>query len=106
MYAGFLRGLFEADGKVTAGYPVWSTRSMDFSHDVQNLLLALGYPTTRKSDVTRTSRATTPLAILRLLNLSANERWLAEIGFISERKSAAVMCPAAVPISKIRRGFA
>jgi ribonucleoside-diphosphate reductase alpha chain len=108
VYAAFLRGLFESAGTVTAGYPVWSTRSLELSRDVQSLLLALGYPTTRKSDVTHTSRGTTPLAILRLLNLSANERWVVEIGFISERKSAAVMCPGAkqaarndnVPLSK------
>ncbi|MBW3550712.1 MAG: LAGLIDADG family homing endonuclease, partial [Proteobacteria bacterium] len=32
VYAGFIRGLFEADGTVTAGYPCWTTVSIDFSH--------------------------------------------------------------------------
>ena len=52
VYSAFLRGLYEADGTVTAGYPTWSSTSLTFSRDVQSILLALGYPTTRKMDVT------------------------------------------------------
>src|SRR5207302_7072865 len=85
VYAAFLRGLFEADGTVTTGYPVWSSTSIDTSHDVQSLMLALGFPTTRKVDTIRTGWGKAPLAVLRLLNLSANQRWLEEIGFISDR---------------------
>ncbi|HZT65286.1 MAG TPA: LAGLIDADG family homing endonuclease [Acidimicrobiales bacterium] len=88
-YRAFLRGLFEADGTVTSGYPTWSTTSLEFSHDVQSLLLALGYPTTRKIDTVRTGWGKAPLAILRLLNLDLNRRWLDEIGFMSDRKNAA-----------------
>jgi ribonucleoside-diphosphate reductase alpha chain len=91
VYAAFLRGLFEADGTVTAGCPHWSTTSLEFSHDVQTVLLALGYPTTRKMDVTGWGRS--PLAVLRLLNASYGGRWLEEIGFIADRKNAAVHTP-------------
>jgi ribonucleoside-diphosphate reductase alpha chain len=91
IYGAFLRGLFEADGTVTVGYPHWSTTALEFSHDVQCLLLALGYPTTRKFDVTGWGKS--DLAVLRLINYSYNERWLEEIGFISGRKNAAVKRP-------------
>ncbi len=90
IYAAYLRGLFEADGTVTAGYPAWSTTSFEFSRDVQSLLLALGYPTTRKFDTTGWGRS--ELAVLRLLNTSYNRLWREEIGFLSDRKNAAVRC--------------
>ncbi len=88
VYAGFLRGLFEADGTVHLGYPSWSTTSLEFSRDVQSLLLALGHVTTRKID--RTGWGDSDLAVLRLLNLSAAGRWADEIGFIGGRKQSAV----------------
>jgi ribonucleoside-diphosphate reductase alpha chain len=84
-YAAFVRGLFEADGTVTVGYPHWSTTSLDFSREVQSLMLALGFPTTRKMDVTDWGRS--DLAVLRLLNTSYNEPFLEEIGFIGGRKA-------------------
>ena len=87
-YRAFARGLFEADGTVTGGYPNWSTTSIEFSHDVQSLLLAVGYPTTRKMD--RTGWGDSPLAVLRLLNLGYSKRFAEEIGFMSGRKQAAL----------------
>ena len=87
-YGAFIRGLFEADGTVTAGYPHWSTTSIEFSRDVQSLLLALGYPTTRKMD--RTGWSDAPLAVLRILNLSYSKGFADEIGFMSDRKQAAL----------------
>ncbi len=87
MYAAFLRGLFEADGTVTSGIPNWTTASLAFADDVQSLLLALGYPTTRKPDVSgRGSR----LAVVRLLNSWYHTPWLDEVGFMSVRKAARV----------------
>ncbi len=87
VYAGFVRGLFEADGTVNNGYPSWSTTSMDLSHDVQTLLLALGFPTTRRFC---TSGRGSSLAVLRLLNVSEGQRWTEEIGFLGNRKNASV----------------
>ncbi len=88
-YASFVRGLFEADGTITAdAYPSWSTTSLEFSRDVQTLLLSLGYPTTRKMDTTGWGNS--PLAVLRLLNLSYNEYWSSEIGFMSGRKQSGI----------------
>ncbi len=89
VYAAFARGLFEADGTVmAAGYPSWSTTSLAFSRDVQSLLLALGYVTTRKID--RTGWGDSDLAVLRVLNVSYLARWADEIGFIGDRKQAAI----------------
>jgi ribonucleoside-diphosphate reductase alpha chain len=88
VYAAFLRGLFEADGTVTVGIPSWSTTSLEFSHDVQSLLLSMGYPTTRKLDITGWGNST--LAVLRLLNSSFHTRWVDEVGFMSDRKAARV----------------
>ncbi|MGH2692746.1 MAG: vitamin B12-dependent ribonucleotide reductase, partial [Actinomycetota bacterium] len=88
VYAAFLRGLFEADGTVTQGYPHWMTSSQEFSQDIQALLLALGYPTTRKLD--RPGWGKTHIRALRLLNYSYNAPWLEEVGFLSDRKNAAV----------------
>jgi len=87
VYAAFLRGLFEADGTVTAGYPSWTTTSPTFADEVQQVLLALGFVTTRSHHVSgRGSR----LNVVRLLNRAANEAWLSQVGFLSARKIAKV----------------
>jgi len=90
VYRGFLRGLFEADGTVTAGVPTFTSTTIDFAGDVQALLLALGYPTTRSLGTTRTGWGRAPIAVLRLVNASYAGRWAAEIGFLGDRKAAAV----------------
>ncbi len=96
-YRAFVRGLFEADGSVNGGYASWSTVSDRFSHDVQTLLLALGYATTRKTDQpSRGHKGANPVHVLRLLNASAGGRFLREISFISERKREA-LAPAQHP---------
>ena len=92
VYRAFIRGLFEADGYTHAdGYASWSTTSLEFSRDVQTLLLALGYPTTRR--LSEPGWGSNPVAELRLLNLHHSARWAAEIGFISGRKQAALASP-------------
>jgi ribonucleoside-diphosphate reductase alpha chain len=40
----FLRGLFEADGTITSGYPILGTASHRLAHDVLALLAGLGIP--------------------------------------------------------------
>ncbi|CAN5561793.1 hypothetical protein BH18ACT3_BH18ACT3_15710 [soil metagenome] len=87
VYRAFLRGLFEADGTVTAGYPSWTTAKAEFADEVQTLLLALGFVTTRSAQVSGRGSA---LSVVRLLNRASNERFLDEIGFISARKARAV----------------
>jgi len=90
VYRAFVRGLFEADGYVhQQGYPSWTTTSLSFSYDVQSMLLAIGFPMTRKFDTTGWGRSTS--ASLRTVSSSYNSRFAVEIGFMSGRKQAAVM---------------
>jgi ribonucleoside-diphosphate reductase alpha chain len=88
VYAAFIRGLFEADGTTHQGYVSWSTITESFSRDVQTMLLALGFVTTRKVDGTNSNWGCHVRFVLRLLNVSAAERYLEEIDFISIRKPA------------------
>jgi len=87
VYRAFVRGLFEADGNTNHGYAYWATVSEQFSYDVQSLLLALGFVTTRKTDLpSHGHRGGNPVHNLRLLNANTSGRFLDEISFISERK--------------------
>ena len=90
-YRAFVRGLFEADGNVNNGYASFSTVSERFSREIQTLLLALGFPTTRKTDAVMPGRkGTNPIHVLRVLNASSGARFLVEISLISERKREAL----------------
>jgi ribonucleoside-diphosphate reductase alpha chain len=88
VYAAFIRGLFEADGTVTAGVPHWSSTDQDFTADVQALLLHLGFPTTTKWD--RSGWGESRLFVVRLLNTWFHTRFLYDIGFLSIRKQTAI----------------
>jgi ribonucleoside-diphosphate reductase alpha chain len=95
VYTAFLRGVFEAAGTVVSGQPHWSTTSVEFSYDVQSLLLALGHPTARKLDAGKVAGSPdSPAAVLRLLNPSYNQAWQDEVGFVSHRKNDAVILDA------------
>jgi len=91
VYAGFVRGLFEADGTTNNGYVSWSTVTESFSRDVQSLLLTLGFVTTRKVDDASSNWGPHDRYVLRLLNVAASDTYLAEIGFISRRKASRLM---------------
>jgi ribonucleoside-diphosphate reductase alpha chain len=92
VYSAFLRGLFEADGDTSAGYPTLKNSSVAMVRDVQSLLLALGFPTTLavKDRTNHSSWGKAPLAVLRLLNASYSAGWLDHVGFMGDRKNAGV----------------
>ncbi|MEX0626121.1 MAG: LAGLIDADG family homing endonuclease, partial [Chloroflexota bacterium] len=91
VYRAFVRGLYEADGNTNHGYAYWATVSEQFSYDVQSLLLALGFVTTRKTDQPGAGhKGPNPIHYLRLLNANTAGRFLDEIGFISARKTDAL----------------
>jgi ribonucleoside-diphosphate reductase alpha chain len=91
VYGAFVRGLFEADGTVSSGYVSFTTTTEQFSRDVQAILLALGFVTTRKVDAPGNgSWGTSPRYLLRLLNQSVSGLFGESVGFISERKLALV----------------
>ncbi|MGH9054416.1 MAG: LAGLIDADG family homing endonuclease [Acidimicrobiales bacterium] len=93
VYGAFLRGLFEADGDTSAGYPTLKNTSLQMVRDAQAVLLALGFPTAMSVRERSGSWGAAPLARLRLLNASYSERWLRSIGFMGERKSSGVAVP-------------
>ena len=92
VYGAFVRGLFEADGTVSSGYVSFTTVSEQFSRDVQAILLALGFVTTRKADEPGNgSWGGSTRYVLRLLNQSAAGPFGETVGFISRRKLALVV---------------
>jgi ribonucleoside-diphosphate reductase alpha chain len=91
VYAAFLRGLFEADGTTSTGYASFTTTYLPFSRDVQTLMLALGFITTRKVDPAIGNWGHNDRYILRLLNVASVTRFLHEVGFISKRKVARLL---------------
>ena len=84
VYCAFLRGLFEADGTITAGVPSVTTSSKTFHDEVKTLLLALGYPTRTKID--KSGWGESELYVLRLKNISYNKEFADGINFIGNRK--------------------
>ena len=92
VYGAFLRGLYEADGDVSAGYPTLENTSTEMVRDAQTMLLALGIPTTCavRERAEGAAWGAQPLAALRVLNTSYNEPWLRRVGFIGDRKRAGV----------------
>ncbi len=90
VYSSFVRGLFEADGTVSSGYVSFTTVTEQFSRDVQTLMLALGFVTTRKVDQPDGSWGSSPKYVLRLLNQSVSGLFGKTVGFVSNRKQALV----------------
>jgi ribonucleoside-diphosphate reductase alpha chain len=90
VYSAFIRGLYEADGDTSSGYPTLKNTSLGMVRDVQSLQLAMGFPTTLSVHKRTSSWGTAPIGALRLLNQSYNERWLSQIGFVGERKNGSV----------------
>jgi adenosylcobalamin-dependent ribonucleoside-diphosphate reductase len=88
IYGAFVRGLYEADGTVTAGSPHWTTACRDFAEEVKTLLLLLGIPTTTRTNVSGWGQSET--YCLRVLNLSYTKAFMKVAGFIGRRKVEAV----------------
>ncbi len=62
----------------------------DFSRDVQTLMLALGFVTTRGMDGSRVKLGA-PCHRIRLLNAATGMRFAAQVGFMSARKNQALI---------------
>jgi adenosylcobalamin-dependent ribonucleoside-diphosphate reductase len=91
VYAAFLRGLLEANGDTTGGYPTLRSTSLELVRDVQSLLLAMGIPAALGvDDRAGPSWGRAARARLRVLDLDCNRAFMDEIGFIGGRKNAAV----------------
>jgi ribonucleoside-diphosphate reductase alpha chain len=90
-YAAFLRGLFEADGGTWGGYASLSTVNDQLARDVQTMMLALGFVTTRKVDEAGSNWGEHDRFIVRLLNVASAAKFIEEIGFISRRKTGELL---------------
>jgi len=85
----FLRGLFEADGFVSGtGYVKLFSRSEQFLRDVQLLLLGFGITSRTCSANKKSSDGHEYQGNEMCLRRAESKMFLAEIGFISSRKSA------------------
>jgi ribonucleoside-diphosphate reductase alpha chain len=87
VYAGFIRGVFEADGSVVAGVPSVSTASETFANEIRTILLTLGLPTTTRET---TSGWGGPQFQVRIRNVKHAIRFGDRIGFLGGRKAALV----------------
>jgi len=84
VYAAFLRGLFEADGTVSAGVASLSTSSETFAGEVRTILLALGIATTTRSTV---SGMGSSIFQVRMRNLTHAAAFEELVGFLGSRKT-------------------
>ncbi|MFG1951322.1 adenosylcobalamin-dependent ribonucleoside-diphosphate reductase [Micromonospora sp. NPDC048830] len=84
VYAGFLRGLFEADGTVAGGVPSVSTSSESFAAEVRTVLLALGMATTTRRT---TSGMGSDMWQVRLRNVEHAIAFDEIVGFVGDRKA-------------------
>ena len=88
VYTAFLRGLFEADGSVTAGVPSVSTSTRAFADEVRTVLLAVGLATTTRETM---SGFGGPIWQIRLRNTEHAMAFEEIVGFIGERKTNQVV---------------
>ena len=88
VYAAFLRGLFEADGAVSAGVPSLSTASDTFAGEVRTVLLALGLATTTRPTV---SGLGSDMHQIRLRNTEHALAFADTVGFLGDRKARLVV---------------
>ena len=80
----FLRGLFEADGSVTVGYPTLSSTSKKLLQDVAVMLAGLGVPTTMRSVAARTDRySRNAMHHLKVVSAKGRERFLERVGYMT-----------------------
>ena len=85
--AAFLRGLFEADGSIHRGTITLASTSKMLISQVQIALLGLGIVSTvRALPKQEASYGLRTKYELRILNRREGERFVQEVGFISERK--------------------
>jgi ribonucleotide reductase alpha subunit/intein/homing endonuclease len=89
--AAFLRGLFEADGTVTVGYPVLSSSSKQLVKDVAVMLGGLGIPTTMRTVTASANRySEKPCHHLKVVSAKGLELFLERIGYMEGSRFAAL----------------
>lgn len=89
VYAAFVRGVMELDGSVESGMPTVTNKSRKFVNDLKVMLLALGMPSSLRSNIGGLSGK--PVYKIRLANVGFRNTWKSLIGFRGERKSGSLM---------------
>ena len=80
----FLRGLFEADGSVTVGYPTLASSSKKLLQEVSVMLAGLGIPATMRGVAARTDRySKRPMYHVKVVSAKGHERFLERVGYVS-----------------------
>ena len=83
----FLRGLFEADGSVTVGYPTLASASKQLLQDVTVMLAGLGIPSTLRGVAARSDRySKQPMYHVKVVSAKGRERFLERVGFIENSR--------------------
>ncbi len=83
----FLRGLFEADGSVTVGYPTLTSASKQLLQDVTVMLAGLGIPSTLRGVAARSDRySKQPVHHVKVVSAKGRERFLERVGFIEKSR--------------------
>ena len=83
----FLRGLFEADGSVTVGYPTLASASKHLLQDVTVMLAGLGIPSTLRGVAARSDRySKQPMYHVKVVSAKGRERFLERVGFIEKSR--------------------
>ena len=86
----YLRGLFEADGALSHGYPQLTTTSRKLAQEVTTLLIGLGCPTKLRCHSESDRWGNSPQWIVQLHSHVALEAWRQNIG--CDRRSRFVRC--------------
>ncbi|HMN29381.1 MAG TPA: ribonucleotide reductase N-terminal alpha domain-containing protein, partial [Caldilineaceae bacterium] len=91
----YLRGLFEADGALSHGYPQFNTTSERLAHEVATLLIGLGCPVTIRPNQSAKRWGARPQWIVRVHSHVGLEAWRQSIG--CDQRSRFVVCYAHQP---------
>ncbi len=87
----FLRGLFEADGTLSHGYPSLLTTSERLAREVVTLLIGLGIPATLESaPIPQDAFGTSPRWRVRVVSHRGLEAWRTHVGCDPRSRFAAV----------------
>jgi ribonucleoside-diphosphate reductase alpha chain len=86
----YLRGLFEADGALSHGYPQFNTTSEQLAHEVATLLLGLGCPVKIWRNEYKDRWGALPQWIVRIHSHAGLEAWRVHIG--CDMRSRFVTC--------------
>jgi len=100
----YLRGLFEADGSVSHGYPMFNTTSSQLAQEAATLLIGLGCPVTVRVNEYKNRWGNKPQWGVRINSYVGLDAWQDKIG--SDSRSRFAVCHAFSPDKSRETGYA